>query len=116
MLCPRCHTQHPADTLTCPHCELEVSTRSPSEDDGELVTVLVTQNVALLPVLKSVLDGAEIPYVIPGDDLLGVFPFELRGGLFGSAQGGAIKIQVPRRYAEEARWLLESESGQLSDG
>ncbi len=74
-------------------------------DSEDLVRIFQTADSTLLPVIKSMLDGAGIPYIVQGDHALGMLPL----GPFGTGvtRGllGAI-ILVPRSRAPEAEELL----------
>ena len=81
--------------------------KSKNESGGELVAVFETADVALLPVAKSVLDAAEIPYVAQGEEALGLFPVgRFATGLTQSGQGMVAIIHVAEERADEARRLL----------
>jgi len=101
LYCRSCEHAYP-DGDRCPDCGADLL---PAEQ--ELVAVLNTSDSALLPVLKSVLDAAEIPYVVQGDQAMGLFPLgSFGGGLFRRVLGAS--ILVPRDREKEARELLES--------
>jgi len=101
LYCRSCGNAYPAGDR-CPDCGADLL---PAEQ--ELVAVLNTSDSALLPVLKSVLDAAEIPYVVQGDQAMGLFPLgSFGGGLFRRVLGAS--ILVPRDREEEARELLQS--------
>ena len=71
----------------------------------DLVRVFQTADSTLLPVIKSMLDGAGIPHIVQGDHALGLLPL----GPFGTGvtRGllGAI-ILVPREHAAAAQEIL----------
>ena len=69
------------------------------------VDVFRTVDVATLAVIKSVLDGAGITYVVQGESALTLLPVGPLWGSFGSAGAAAI-IQVPEEEAEDAFELL----------
>ena len=73
--------------------------------------VFETADSTLLPIIKSLLDAAEIPYLVQGDHVMGLMPLGRFG--IGVRKGvlGAI-IHVPRERAKEARELLESSEAQ----
>ena len=78
------------------------------------MTVLETSDSSLIPVVKSLLDSAEIPYYIRGEGLMNLFPSEALGALLHSSAGEVI-IRVPKSRADEARELLTAEP-QIDDG
>ncbi len=73
----------------------------------DMVRVFQTADSTLLPIIKSLLDGAGIPHVVQGDHALGLFPL----GPFGTGvtRGllGAI-VLVPREHAAAAQELLNA--------
>lgn len=74
---------------------------------GDMVRVFQTADSTLLPIIKSLLDGAGIPHVVQGDHALGLLPL----GPFGTGvtRGllGAI-VLVPREHAAAAREILNA--------
>ena len=74
---------------------------------GEMVRVFQTADSTLLPIIKSMLDGAGIPHVVQGDHALGLLPL----GPFGTGvtRGllGAI-VLVPSEHADAAKEILNS--------
>ena len=77
-------------------------TDSPHED---LVTILETADVNLLAVFKSILQGAEISFLVQGEEALSLLPVAHLGGPF-SKRGLGVAIMVAREDAEVARQLL----------
>jgi len=80
----------------------------PNSDSKDLVTVLETADVNLLAVIKSILDGAEIPYLIQGEKALGLLPVGRLGGPF-ARRGMGAAVMVPPEHAETAKELLKEE-------
>jgi hypothetical protein len=78
-----------------------------NEPDEEYVTVKEVTDLTLLPVLESILEGAEIPFRARGEGLVNLFP---TGALAAGASLGhaTVRIQVPREHEEAARALLEA--------
>jgi hypothetical protein len=75
--------------------------------DMELEQVFETTDPALLPVLKSVLEAAGIPYMLEGEEAFGMLP--LSGGFVNERhQALGVEIHVAKERAEEARALLAS--------
>ena len=98
MRCSGCGSDLVEGTLVCEKCGL---------DAQELVTVCRTSDSTLLPILKSLLDATDIPYVVQGEEALGLFPLgPLAVGILGGRPAAA-SILVPRERAEEAEQLLE---------
>ena len=65
---------------------------------------MATKDLSLIPILQSILDEAEIPYEIRGDQNFSLQPaFDLLTG----RERKPIQILVPRDRADEAKALLE---------
>ena len=111
MYCPECRAEFRDEIAICPDCEIALVAELPDMVDlspQDLVSVLETADVAVLPVVKSVLSAANIPFVVQGDEAIGVLPVG-RVGLGGLTSGGhglSAGILVPREREEEARALL----------
>jgi hypothetical protein len=78
-------------------------------DDERLVSVLRTVDSTLLPVVKSLFDSAGIPYIVQGENALGLLPMGIFPGATVRPALGA-SVLVPAARAEEARRLLEVEA------
>lgn len=70
-----------------------------------LVEILRTRDLALLAVVKSVLEGAEIPVEIQGEQSLQLLPLNPATGFFRPAAFGA-SIRVRSNDAAEACEIL----------
>ena len=81
-------------------------------DDEELVSVLETTDIALLTVVKSLLESAGIPFIVQGDNALGLLPVGREGTRTGW-KGLAANVLVPRMYKEDAEALLEIDDEEL---
>ncbi len=75
------------------------------ENDDELVAVLKTSDPAFLPLVKSMFDAAGIPYVVQGEEALGLFPLGPFGVGVSRRTLGAI-VRVPRSRQQDAEELL----------
>jgi hypothetical protein len=109
LFCRSCRKSY-AEGANCPRCNEELVPSNPvdgSDEDAELVAVLRTSDSTLMPVVKSVLDAAGIPYLVQGDEAMGLLPLgPFGGGVFSRVLGAS--VLVPRDRAEEALALLES--------
>lgn len=111
MYCPKCRAEYREDVTSCPDCDVALVAELPAISelgDEDLVAVLDTGDVALLPVVKSVLSAADIPFVVQGDESMGVLPVGKIGvaAISSGGHGLAAMILVPRDREEEARELL----------
>lgn len=109
MYCPDCRAEYRDEIESCPHCEVLLVPELPPEDpDADLVPVFETADVSLLPVVKSLLDSAEIPCVVQGEEALSVLPVGRWGaGISQSGRGLAATIRVEKGRAREAEELLQ---------
>lgn len=78
--------------------------------------MLETTNPGLLAIAKSLLDGADIPHLVQGDEAMSLFPL----GAFGKGpfrHGVGAVVRVPSRHAQDAVALLEdASSAELAEG
>ena len=103
MICPECGFERIRADGRCARCGAALD--GAAEGD-ELVPVLRTTDPAFLPVARSVLDAAGIPYVVQGGAGIELFPLGPAGTRVSGRMTGAILL-VPRSREEEARALLE---------
>jgi len=82
----------------------------PPADPKDLVTVLETADVNLLAVIKSLLDSAEIPYLVQGEEALSLLPVGRLGGPF-ARRGLGAAVMVPSEHADVALELIKSGEG-----
>ena len=107
MFCPECKSEYRDGIWKCAECgaTLVESLPQPPDADAELVAAFTTADNTLLPVVKSVLDSAGIPYLVQGDETLGLFPLGRFGVGVSKRTLGAI-VRVPKDRLEEAKELL----------
>lgn len=107
MICPRCQAEYRPGFSRCTDCNVELepaSSKASQVASHEPVEILSTEDLSLIPILRSILDGAEIPYEIRGDQNFSLQPaFDLLTG----RDKTPILILVPADFADEARALLE---------
>ena len=111
MYCPECRAEFREGITICPDCEVPLVEELPDESTDspeDLVRIFETADVAVLPVIKSVLSAADIPYIVQGDEIMGVIPVGGigLGGLSPRGHGLSAAIWVPHDRADEARALL----------
>lgn len=78
MICPQCKKEYPRDQYICPDCHLPLI--DPEKIDYysnrlNLVTVFKTDDPGLIPIIKSLLSDAEIPFIIKSDGLQTIYAF-----------------------------------------
>lgn len=108
------HGEFVAGVTTCPYCRQplveavhdgEQPLRLEPAPAAEPEPVLETSDPAELEIVKSILTGAEIPFLVRGHEQYKAF----RGGHAAfrfNPKAGALVILVPAERAEEARALL----------
>jgi hypothetical protein len=74
-------------------------------DPSEYTTALRTTDLALLAVVKSLLDSAAIPYVVQGEEALHMFPI---GGGFFNPKAVEASLMVRQEDMEDVSQLLSS--------
>lgn len=75
------------------------------DQSADLVPVFDTSDPALLPVIKSLLQGAGIAYLVQGEEAMSLFPVGEIIGPF-AKRGLAARILVRARDLEPATELL----------
>jgi hypothetical protein len=81
------------------------------EDDQksgtEMVVAMQTTDLGVLTVIRSLLDSAGVPFIIEGENTLGMMP-GLSGFFNPSSEGLGAKLLVRREDFEEVQQLLET--------
>lgn len=115
MFCPNCRYEYLPDVKVCPDCGAELvvelppieKEEPPSEDETKLVTVLITSDLTLVAIAKSILEEAKIDYYARGAD-----PAYRLATYYARMP---VEIQVDDKHANEARELLkELENSEIS--
>lgn len=115
MFCPECRSELREGFTRCSECDVDLVATLPEEAEigkdhqAEIYEIVFeTSEVDLLPLYKSVLDSAKIPYLTQGEDMANLYPGL---GLTLTPQHTAeVLIQVPADRAAEARELLSAVS------
>lgn len=81
-----------------------------SHDDPHLTTVFSTSEVDLIPVIKSVLRGAGIEYIVAGEGLSNLFPSDMLGPTTHRSRG-EVRFRVAEKDLEGARAVLAEHPG-----
>ncbi|GAW91003.1 DUF2007 domain-containing protein [Calderihabitans maritimus] len=109
MFCPKCKYEYVEGVKECPDCQVALVEELPPEPELEyvdLVTVLKSENPAVIMIAKSILEGAGIRYFAKGERLQDLFAL----GRFGSGFNpllGPVEIRVSRDDKEMAEELLK---------
>ncbi len=116
MFCPQCRAEFRDGFDRCNECDLplvESLPPIPEVGDEPLEAVFTTRDASFLPVLRSLLDARDIPYVSQGEESMSMLPLGTAGGIFGRT-GIAARLLVPASRAEEARALLADTESELA--
>src|SRR3954465_4426955 len=76
------------------------------QNEEPLEVVLETVNPSEVAIIKTLLEGAGIPYLTRGEDQYDAFRGAFRGTVF-NPHGRPVVFLVPSTMAEEARLLLQ---------
>ena len=115
MYCPQCRGEYREGFTRCDECGVDLVAELPPEDHDapEYEKVFETSEADVIPVIKSVLEGAEIPYLVEGEDLMNLFPSDMLGGIYKSS--AEVHFMVTAARAAEARELLSAHLESLAD-
>lgn len=115
-------SEYREDITTCPYCRTHLVAQPPADaptmedghplkpriaDDEVMEPVIEATDLTEVAVIKSVLDGAGIPYIANGEQRFGAFRGAFVGGSIFNPSARGVIFTVPSRMAEEARSLLE---------
>lgn len=117
MYCPQCGAEYRRGFDRCADCDVALVHEPPAEEDHTetpYVTVFESSEADVIPVIKSLLQGAGIPFNTRGEAMMNLFPSDLLGRVM-SRPGAEVSFDVPEARAEEARQLLTEESLALGE-
>ena len=77
----------------------------------EFAQLLSTSDAAFLPIVKSLLESAGIPFIVQGEEALGLFPLGPLGSTL-EAPGIGATVHVPKDRLQEAEEMLEGMAAQ----
>jgi hypothetical protein len=119
------------DVFECPFCGTRMVAQRPPDhptldgespgkprvaDDETMEPVMESADLTEIAVVKSVLDGAGIPYIAHGEERFGAFRGAFISGSIFNPRSRGVTFTVPSRMAEAARALLEElEETETSD-
>ncbi len=109
MYCPDCRAEYREGFDRCEDCGVALVAGSPPAPgaDEALVQVFETADASLVPVIRSVLESAEIPFSIQGEEASALFPLGSLGGGRDDRELGIV-VHVLESRAQEARAVLEA--------
>lgn len=107
MYCPKCGVQFRPGFSRCEECDVALVREKPEMEPEnitervytDLIEVYLPSDMNEVVFIKSLLQEADIPYSIPGEDQNGL-PFPSRAG--------ELRVLVPKEYEQKARTLLNN--------
>ena len=111
MYCPECGAEYRPGFDRCADCDVALVPEPPPEEDHRATTyvqVFATSQTDVIPVIKSLLRGADIPFETDGEAMMNLFPSDLLGPVW-SRPRGEVRFHVPESWADEARELLATD-------
>lgn len=108
MFCPECGAEYREGYDRCAECDVDLVDQPPPPEDHSTepyVEVFETSEIDVIPVIKSILRGAGIPFNTSGEAMMNLFPNDLLGPMMGRS-ASEMRFSVPESRAEEARDLL----------
>ena len=96
MYCPNCRSEYRVGFTWCKDCDVGLVADLPAKEEPEfvdLVEVLTMADAGQIPLIKSILEAEEIPYVAQGEN-------------FNLGRNIAVRFLVPRENLEEAKDIL----------
>lgn len=104
MFCPNCNLEFSDGINKCPECKSSLVKTLKKEKYLKFITVFNSSNPALLAIVKSLLEYAEIKYFVVNENLQDFIGGRLIG--FNAAIGGA-EVKVCEEDKEEVDILLQ---------
>ena len=111
------------DVMACPYCGSTMVAERPEEpfpddvdgiverprvtDDEAMEPVIEANDLTEVAIIKSILEGAAIPFLTQGENQFGAFRGTFAGGSIFNPRSRGVVFTVPARMAEEARTLLD---------
>ena len=116
MFCPECSTEYREGFWRCSDCDVDLvfvlrpSKPTASDPDIQLVPIYASSNPALVPLVESILDEADIVFMKKPDGMQDL------GRFFGTNQVvGPVEFWVREDEANEARELLRDIDNEIDE-
>jgi hypothetical protein len=118
MFCPDCGAEYRPEIRECAECHVPLVPALPPEEapepDARIVPVFRTTDSMILPIVKSLLDSADIEYFVQGEEALGLIPVGSMGSAVARASLGAL-VHVREDDAESVREMLADVKHDVAD-
>jgi hypothetical protein len=83
MFCPKCKSEFIKSITICPECSIPLVKELPENEFIEFVKLCESPNPSMTPIIKSILDSADIQYFVRGENMQMLF-------------GGCLEFTNPR--------------------
>ncbi len=104
MICPECGSEYREGFTHCNDCDVDLVEPLEEEPDAQLIKVWSGTNPAILPLVESLLDEAQIEFMKKGESIQDLFA---GGRLLGlNPVVGPVEFWVRSEHAEQAIELL----------
>ena len=110
MICPECGSEYREGFTRCSDCDIDLvepQPIEPPEPEVQLVKAWESSNAALIPLYESLLQAAQIEFMVRGESIQDLFGW----GRFGSGSNlvvGPVEFWVREENVEEARAIAQS--------
>ena len=106
--CPYCGSTMVAERPEDPFPDVDGSIEPPPVADDEVMEPVIEANdLTEVAIIKSILEGAAIPFITQGENQFSAFRGAFAGGSIFNPRSRGVVFTVPARMAEEARTLLD---------
>jgi len=106
--CPYCGSAMVAERPEDPLAAVDGSTENPPVAHDEIMEpVIEATDLTEVAIIKSILEGAAIPFLTQGENQFSAFRGAFVSGSIFNPRAHGVVFTVPERMAEEARALLE---------
>jgi len=111
MFCPKCGEEYRAGFDLCAACGVPLVAERPepeleeNQHRIELSTVLETSDAGLIVIAKSLLEAAEIPFMVRGEEIQDLFGIGRFPGNI-NVLVGPVELKVTAQYKDEALAIL----------
>lgn len=99
MFCPKCKSEFIKRITICPECNIPLVKKLPENKFVEFVKLCESPNPSMTPIIKSILDSADIQYFVRGENMQTLF-------------GGCLEFTNPRLSRVE--FLVSKEDKEIA--
>ena len=103
MFCPKCKSEFVKGINICPECNIPLVKKLPENEFIEFVKLCDSPDPSITPIIKSILDSADIQYFVRGENMQMLF-----GGCleFTNPRLSRVEFLVSKEDKETAKELI----------